>query len=634
MSGAIQTLSLRIFSTFVDLGFTRFAWPGARKGENPNSIIDFIIGTPSLKGTVQIATAFPAYVSSDHKPLHFRTLAPKRDKRHRKRMMEKYLRMNSQYPRLPANWTPQNLTHFRQEFRQIQATNLHEFSQQAQRVARNHTSHTQFENPERTKLLKGLRTAKDPVVRRAYQICLRQLTRTQRAQKEEEQLRKWASGHNWAFSKPHRLPGAIRVPSSLNGINDRGLWGQLIQEHFQKLYSAPEFEREEVWRMINQIHIRASRHREALICYSEDVRDLIRDLTPGKAAGPDGLPSQVIKSCSNEQISFIAHHFQTIANDLAYQPHTRPDSWKNAIVSLLAKKPRAQHLNDFRPISLIPQLQKLYSKWLFLFHLLPNSENLIPPTQHGFRRKRQCAEMHHIMARLREEHQEWGARFVVIKLDIQKAFDSLYRSAILRAIAKTGTHPVATWALARELINTRLHPQMGGISTAAPVTTTKGVKQGSPDSGYLYILAVANALSPLMDSWEERGFGLRVGRNGEKTNNLAFADDTLLVARTPQQALIMFRELTEALEGIGLLTNEEKTQYVSTFSPEATQAIPGKNMTREGMIVLGRAFALHDTTEKDLARKENAAWHKYRRILPILRQHKPLRHRLRILQAC
>ena len=47
VSGAIQTLALRMFSTFADLGFTRLAWPGARKGPNANSIIDFIIGSPS-----------------------------------------------------------------------------------------------------------------------------------------------------------------------------------------------------------------------------------------------------------------------------------------------------------------------------------------------------------------------------------------------------------------------------------------------------------------------------------------------------------------------------------------------------------------------------------------------------------
>ena len=152
VSGAIQTLSLKIFSTFVDLGFTRFAWPGARKGENSNSIIDFIIATPSLKGTVEIADTFPTHVSSDHKPLHFRTLAPKRDKRQRRRLMEKYLRMNNQYPRLPANWTPQDPNHFKHDFHHIKATNLQDFSQQAQTIARKHTSHTPFENPERARV--------------------------------------------------------------------------------------------------------------------------------------------------------------------------------------------------------------------------------------------------------------------------------------------------------------------------------------------------------------------------------------------------------------------------------------------------------------------------------------------------
>ena len=100
-------------------------------------------------------------------------------------------------------------------------------------------------------------------------------------------------------------------------------------------------------------------------------------------------------------------------------PLTSPDHWQTAIVTLLAKRPQADKLEDFRPISLIPQLQKLYSKWLYSL-FLPAALQKIPSTQHGFRPHRQCAEVHHIFGRLREIGQEWRHKYVAMKVDVEK----------------------------------------------------------------------------------------------------------------------------------------------------------------------------------------------------------------------
>ena len=109
----------------------------------------------------------------------------------------------------------------------------------------------------------------------------------------------------------------------------------------------------------------------------------------------------------------------------------------------------------------------------------------------------------------------------------------------------------------------------------------------------LFCLAVADALALLLHTWEARSFGLRVGRQGELTTHLAFADDTLLVSKTPEGALAMCREITEALGKIGLGVNQEKAQFVATL-----------------------------------------AWGRYRHILPILKQRSTQAHRFRILQSC
>ena len=329
----------------------------------------------------------------------------------------------------------------------------------------------------------------------------------------------------------------------------------------------------------------------------------------------------------------IAEHFQTLANNAAFQPHDRPDHWQDAVVTMLGKTPQAANLEEFRPISLMPQQQKLYSKWLYAI-LRPTADRCIPVTQHGFRPRRQAPEIHHLLGKLQEMGKEWRLKYIALKADVRKAFDSLSRAAILEALRGTRAHPRLIWALSRELLTNWLHPQMYGVKSPTPVLASRGAKQGSPETGAFYCLTVAHFTKPIAHRWEQLAFGHRVGPEGQVINHISFADDIQLIAKTPQEMNRMYEDLSAAIAPIGLQINPQKTQYVTNISPDQCERIPGVNKTGVGMMVLGKLFDCQDTTDRDISRKIAGAWAKFRRILPVLKQRSPLRHRFRILQAC
>ena len=375
---------------------------------------------------------------------------------------------------------------------------------------------------------------------------------------------------------------------------------------------------------------------DILLCHSNDIKNLISELVNGKAGGIDGLPSQVLKHFSQPHYDLLAQLFQQMANNPAYKPNERPDQWNTAIVSLLAKTPQANHLDSFRPISLIPQLQKLYSKWLYSYLRLIIDQNL-PPTQHGFRPRRQAAEIHHVMGKLQELGHEWRMKYIVLKVDIRKAFDTISRGAIICALRHTGAHPRLIWAISRELLANKLQPFLHGVTPQTPIVAGKGVKQGAPESGALYCLTVAHFTKETISRWDALGYGHRVGPEGELVHDVSFADDIQLIAKTPQEMAQMYSDLTNALAGlapIGLQVNPKKTQFISNISPQQCDFLPGTNKTGQGMLVLGKLIDTTDSTDRDMARKLANAWTKFRRILPVLKQRSPLPHRLRILQAC
>ena len=262
------------------------------------------------------------------------------------------------------------------------------------------------------------------------------------------------------------------------------------------------------------------------------------------------------------------------------------------------------------------------------------ADQYISPTQHGFRPKRQASEVHHLLGKIREMGQEWRVKYIVLKVDVKKAFDSLHRSAIMTAMQHIKVHPRIIWGLSRDLLANKMQPQLYGTTSPAPIVATNGVKQGSPESGMLFCLTVSHFCRPIAEEWARRGFGHRVGFQGEAVNHVSFADDIQLIAKTPAEISTMYGQLTDTLAPIGLQVNPAKTQYITNLNPESCKGLPGANQTGEGMVVLGRLFDNTDTTDRDFSRKEAQAWGKYRRMLPVLKQRSSLRHRLRILQAC
>jgi hypothetical protein len=110
-----------------------------------------------------------------------------------------------------------------------------------------------------------------------------------------------------------------------------------------------------------------------------EVLDVIRSLPPDKALGPDGFTTRFLQTC-----------WDTIRLDLmaAFDAFWRLDTRNfhdvnGALLSLLPKSPEVKTLKDFRPISLIHLLGKLFSK-VIANRLAPRLSSLIHPMQSAF----------------------------------------------------------------------------------------------------------------------------------------------------------------------------------------------------------------------------------------------------------
>ena len=301
------------------------------------------------------------------------------------------------------------------------------------------------------------------------------------------------------------------------------------------------------------------------------------------------------------------------------------------MVTMLPKEAGATTLTKYRPISLMTQLQKLYTRWI-LSQCGQDIDKHIAETQSGFRRHRQAAETLYTIQRTIETHLEWAQPLTIIKVDLQKAFDTIYQSSILKGLIQTNIHPTLIFNPCRELIGNRITPHIWGCQPEHDIPLKRGSKQGAPESGLLFILAIQYLLHPLVEEWNTHNRGFKI--DDITLSHLIFVDDLIIIANTPEEAAHMLKQAEAALGKGGLHINKDKTSYITDLPQRAATCLPGKNLNKTGIPVLGRHFILGDNTDQEIQRREAVAWSKFHKIKHILRAPTSIHHRIHIFNAC
>ena len=128
-----------------------------------------------------------------------------------------------------------------------------------------------------------------------------------------------------------------------------------------------------------------------------ELREAIHKLKRGKAAGPDGLPLDIFKELDETGHQLILDLLNKWWNgqDIA------PDILQAQVV-LIYKKGNKADLGNYRPISLLNSLYKLYTS-ILQKRLSKVLDPYLQQTQYGFRRRRSTANAVHYVRRVMEK---------------------------------------------------------------------------------------------------------------------------------------------------------------------------------------------------------------------------------------
>ncbi|GKA92743.1 RNA-directed DNA polymerase, eukaryota, reverse transcriptase zinc-binding domain protein [Tanacetum coccineum] len=255
---------------------------------------------------------------------------------------------------------------------------------------------------------------------------------------------------------------------------------------------------------------------------NEEIKKALFDIADVKALGPDGFIA-----------CFFKKAWKVVEKDVCDAVKDFFSNGKllieinSTIISLVPKTNTPQKVSDFRPITCCNVLYKIISK-IITERIKSGLEKVVNVNQSAFIPGRQiqdniliCQEL------LRGYNRKNGAKRCALKIDLQKAYDTvnwLFLECILR---KFGFHEkMVKWIMAC-ITTSSFSICMNGCSYGY-FNGARGLRQGDPISPYLFTL-VMEVFSLLMArNTQNNIFEYHQGCKELKITHLCFADDLMV----------------------------------------------------------------------------------------------------------
>ena len=297
------------------------------------------------------------------------------------------------------------------------------------------------------------------------------------------------------------------------------------------------------------------------------------------------------------------------------------------IVTLLFKKGDNKDLSNYRPITLLSTIYKIFTK-IIAKRLSNTLDENQPREQAGFRSGYSTIDHLHAINQLIETSEEYNKPLCLAFIDYEKAFDSIEHGAVFNALREQTINENYIELLQNIYGNSRAKIRIH--KNTREIKIEKGVRQGDTISPKLFTASLESIFRKT--DWE--GMGINI--DGEYLTNLRFADDISITTPRCDQLQKMLFDINEESKRVGLKMNKAKTKILLNSKASAKSiTIDAEELERVNeYIYLGQLITPGKGNEPEIRRRITIGWKAFAKYKDILNSKTPMSLKRKVYDSC
>ncbi|XP_020680279.1 uncharacterized protein LOC110097948 [Dendrobium catenatum] len=309
--------------------------------------------------------------------------------------------------------------------------------------------------------------------------------------------------------------GDFTISADINNVN---------VNHFQKIFNTNIPPSSSTWTA--PIHLKLPSNLIPQLVSPitvEEIKNVVFSSPKCSTPGPDGYTFEFYKSTWNTIGKQLCKAVLTF-----FSTGSMPKHAKATAIALIPKRPHAQDIADYRPISPCNNFYKIIAKILAnrMKEVMPS---IIHPSQSGFNKDRVISDNILLVAELLKDFNSSSKnQYFCVKFDIHKAFDTVSRNFLIdRMLAKGFPYAFVSWikgCISDVYFSVSINGALDGY-----FKSSSGLRQGCPLSPTYFALSWI-ASSCFEEATLQNSFkGMKAGNIS--ISHLLYADDLLVFAK-------------------------------------------------------------------------------------------------------
>jgi len=289
----------------------------------------------------------------------------------------------------------------------------------------------------------------------------------------------------------------------------------------------------------------------------KEIRDAVWQCEGVKSPDPDGFNFNFLKKCWEViKVEVVEAVEQFHENGII------PKGYNASFVALVPKVRDPSRLEQYKPISLVGAIYKIIAKLLAkrIKKVLPS---VVDESQSAFLKDRGILDSVLMANEVVEDIRRRGRSGLCLKVDFEKAYDSVRREFLYDILQRMGFHHRGIIWIRGCLESATISILVNGSPTEE-FKPSRGLRQGDPLAPFLY-LVVAEGLAGLVRQAVKTNMlsSLKIGRKEVDMSLLQYVDDTLFLCENSFSNVVTLKAILRGFEvASGLKINFHKSKLI------------------------------------------------------------------------